>query len=100
VKATTEIDAQTRLGEIYMSSLLRTQFRLALAILFTVAVTVLTLPIIFTVAPDFKESSLLGMPTPWVILAFGVYPLFFGLGWAYVRRAERNERAFSDVVEK
>ena len=41
----------------------------------------------------------LGMPLPWVLLAFAVYPVLLGLGWVYVRAAERNERYFTDVVE-
>ena len=27
-----------------------------------------------------------------------VYPLLLGLGWVFVRRAERNERDFADLV--
>ena len=44
--------------------------------------------------------EVLGMPLSWVLLAFAVYPLLFLLGWLYVRAAERNERDFSDVVER
>ena len=40
------------------------------------------------------------MPLSWVLLAFGAYPLLFGLGWLYVRAAERNERDFTDVVDR
>ncbi len=40
------------------------------------------------------------MPLPWLLLAFAVYPVLLGLGWVYVRAAERNERDFTDVVER
>jgi hypothetical protein len=60
---TSEIDAQSDVGEIYMSSLLRAQLRLAALVLVAVG----------------------------VLLA---------LGWLYVRAAERNERDFTDVVER
>ena len=95
-----EIDEQTRLGEIYMSSLLRAQFRLAILILLALTVLVGGLPLLFHFAPGVRETELLGMPLPWVVLGFAVYPLLFGLGWLYVRAAERNERDFTDVVER
>src|SRR5215217_178521 len=77
---TSEIDAQSDVGEIYMSSLLRAQLRLAALVLVAVRV--------------------LGMPLSWVLLAFAVYPVLLALGWLYVRAAERNERDFTDVVER
>jgi len=96
--ARSEIDAQTELGEIYMTSLLRTQLRLALVVLLAVAVLLGGLPLLFEVAPGLKDASVGGMPLPWVLLALAVYPFLLLLGWLYVRRAERNEGAFTDVV--
>ena len=95
-----EIDAQTRLGELYMSSLLRSQGRLALSVLVALGVLVGGLPLLFTWAPTLAEVELLGMPLPWVLLGFAVYPVMFGLGWIYVRASERTERDFTDVVER
>ena len=40
------------------------------------------------------------MPLPWLLLAFGVYPFLFLIGWFYVRAAERNERDFTDVLDR
>lgn len=98
--AAAEIDAQTRLGEIYMSSLLRAQLRLAAAVLAAVAVLVAGLPLLFRLAPGLADTRVLGMPLAWVLLAFAVYPFLLLLGWLYVRTAERNERDFADVVER
>jgi hypothetical protein len=98
--AGSEIDAQTQLGEIYMASLLRTQLRLAMAVLLLLAVLVGGLPVLFALVPSLDGVSVAGMPLPWVLLALLVYPFLVGLGWVYVRRAERNERAFTDVVER
>ncbi len=97
---TSEIDAQTQLGEVYMSSLLRAQLRLATLVLLTVAVLVAGLPLLFRLVPALVHVQVLGMPLSWVLLAFTVYPLFVLLGWLYVRAAERNERDFADVVER
>ena len=39
------------------------------------------------------------MPLSWVVLAFAVHPFLLACGWFYVRRAERNEEDFADLVE-
>ena len=100
VAGTSEIDAQTQLGEIYMTSLLRAQLRLAALVIVAVAVLVGGLPLAFRIAPDVMDTSVLGMPLSWVLLAFAVYPFLFLLGWLYVRAAERTEQDFADVVER
>ncbi len=51
-------------------------------------------------SPGLADVHVLGMPLPWVLLAFGVYPFLLLLGWLYVRAAERNERDFTEVVER
>ena len=98
--AASEIDAQTRLGEIYMSSLLRAQLRLAAAVLVTVTILVAGLPLLFLLLPSVVGIQVLGMPLPWVLLGFAVYPFLVVLAWVYVRTAERNERDFAEVVER
>ena len=100
VTGTSEIDAQTGIGEIYMTSLLRAQLRLALRVLVALGVLVAGLPLLFTWFPRLVDVRLLGMPLPWVLLAFAVYPFLLRLGWGYVRAAERNEQDFTDVVER
>jgi len=97
---TSEIDAQTRVGEVYMSSLLRAQLRLATLALVTVGVLVAGLPLLFHLFPGLVRLELLGMPLTWVLLAFAVYPFLVLVGWLYVRAAERNERDFADVVHR
>jgi hypothetical protein len=100
VTGASEIDAQTDIGEIYMTSLLRSQLRLAVLVLLALVVLVAGLPVLFLLAPALLHARVLGMPVPWVLLAFAVYPVLLGLGWVYVRAAERNERDFTDVVER
>jgi hypothetical protein len=100
VPAAREIDAQTLLGEVFMSSLLRSQLRLALLALTAVAVFVGGIPLVFWLFPDLSRVEVLAVPLPWLLLAFVVYPFLFGIGWLYVRAAERNERDFTDVLER
>jgi hypothetical protein len=40
----------------------------------------------------------LDVPLPWWLLGVLVYPFLLALAWIYVRRAERNERDFRDLV--
>jgi putative solute:sodium symporter small subunit len=98
--ATTEIDAQSEVGQIYVGTLLRAQLRLAVNILVVLALTVGVLPLVFTLVPGLTSHHVLGMPLSWGILAFGCYPVLVFLAWRYVRLAERNERAFARVVER
>ncbi|MGY1837086.1 hypothetical protein ACI792_19700 [Blastococcus sp. SYSU DS0669] len=95
-----EIETQTALGEVYMSSLLRSQLRLALLALTTLVVVVGGIPLLFWLAPDLTTVEVLAVPLPWLLLAFAVYPFLFVVGWLYVRAAERNERAFTDVLDR
>ncbi|MEU5864086.1 MULTISPECIES: hypothetical protein [unclassified Nonomuraea] len=98
--ATREIDEQTRLGEVYMRSLLRTQFRLALFVCTVLACVVGGLPLLFLLIPELREVDVLGVSLPWAVLAGLIYPAFVIGAWLYVRQAERNERHFAELVER
>ncbi len=95
---TRDIDAETRLGGMYMGSLLREQLRLALGILAALASTVGLLPLLFHLAPGLGNVHVLGLPLGWLLLGVLVYPYLALLGLLYVRRAERNERDFADLM--
>ena len=95
-----EIDAETPMGAIYMRSLLREQFRLALRILLVLGLTVGTLPLLFHLAPGLADVRLLGVPLAWLLLGVLVYPWLIVLGWVYVRQAEANERDFAALVDE
>ncbi len=95
-----EIDAQSRLGEIYVHSLVRSQLRLALGTVFVLATTVGLLPLVFWLVPASRRVHLVGIPLPWLLLGGLVYPFLIALAWFYVRRAERNEQAFRDLVDR
>jgi hypothetical protein len=97
---TSEIDAQTRLGEIYMSSLLRAQLRLAALVLLGLVVLIGGLPLAYWLFPGLEEIRVLDMPLAWVILGFGIYPVLVLVGWLYVRAAESNERVFTDLMDR
>jgi hypothetical protein len=94
-----EIDALTRLGEVYVQSLMRAQLRLAAYVVIALAVSLGGLPLLFRLVPV-GQVHLLGVPLTWLLLGIAVYPWLLVLGWWYVHRAERNEAAFEDLVER
>ncbi len=94
-----EIDALTRLGEVYVDSLMRAQLRLAGYVVLALALTLGVLPIALRWLP-LGQVHVLGAPLPWLVLGIGVYPWLLALAWWYVRRSERNEAAFEDLVER
>lgn len=95
-----EIDEQTQLGDVYMSSLIRSQRRLALIVCTVIALLLVGTALAGALAPRFAVVALLGISLPWVVLGVLVYPVLIGLGWYTVRSAERNERAFTELVRR
>lgn len=91
--------AETRLGGVYMRSLLREQLRLAWWVLGALTLGVGALPLLFWAAPALAGVHLVGVPLPWLLLGVAVYPFLLALGWWYVVRAERNERDFAELLE-
>lgn len=94
-----EIDEATSIGEVYMRSLVRSQFRLALLVVFTLLLSLGMLPIVFLLFDSVTQFRILGVPLPWLILGVAVYPYLLLLGWLYTRQAERAERDFTELVE-
>ncbi|WP_203336529.1 hypothetical protein [Nocardioides limicola] len=92
------VDAESPLGEIYLSSLLAEQGRLALRVLLVLALGVASLPAVFFFAPDLADLRPFGIPLAWLLLGVAVHPFLWVLGTWYVRSAERNERDFVDLV--
>ncbi|WP_408897703.1 hypothetical protein ACJ5H2_01020 [Nocardioides sp. R1-1] len=93
-----DVHDQTPLGDVYLRSLLRAQLGLAARVLVLLAVTLGSLPLAFRLAPALVEVDPFGIPLPWLLLGVLVHPLLLLLAWRYVRRAERNERVFADLV--
>lgn len=94
-----EIDAATRVGRIYLGSLLREQLRLAAGVLAALVLGIGGLPLLFHLFPGLAALRLLGVPLPWWALGVLVYPVLVLLGWWYVRAAEANEDDFADLLE-
>ncbi|HEU4947252.1 MAG TPA: hypothetical protein VFT31_08870 [Kribbella sp.] len=95
---TREIDEQTRVGEVYMQSLIHAQLRLALLVIAGAVLVLGGLPLLFAVVPSTRTLTVLGVPLPWLLLGVAVYPVVYLAARIYVRHAERIEAEFTEFV--
>lgn len=95
---TREIDEQTRVGEVYMQSLIQSQLRLALTVVAGGILVLGGLPLLFAVVPATRTLSVFGLPLPWLVLGIAVYPVVYLAARLYVRQAERIEADFTEFV--
>jgi hypothetical protein len=100
VPASREIDEQTRLGQVYVGSLMRAQMRLGLVGAGLAALLLGGLPLLFAIDPRTLHVHVFGIPLPWLLLGVVVYPALCLGAWLYVRAAERNESDFTDIVNR
>ncbi|HEY2272916.1 MAG TPA: hypothetical protein VGH30_09080 [Jatrophihabitantaceae bacterium] len=95
-----EISEQTDIGEVFMSSLIRSQRRLAVIVCGTVGVLLCGLALLGALAPRLARWHAFGLPVPWLLLAIVIYPVLIALAFFAVRQAERHERDFSELVRR
>jgi hypothetical protein len=91
-------DAETPLGSLYVGSLVRAQRAAAIRTLALLAATVGALPLVFHLLPGLTGVRLLGVPLAWLVVGVATYPVLLVLGWRHLRRAERVERDYLDLV--
>src|SRR3954453_16021091 len=95
-----DLAEQTPVGEALVKGLVRAQLALALR-LSLVGVTGLgALPLLFAAVPGVASVKVLGINLPWLLLGVLSFPFLVGVGWAYVRWAERNEQDFIALIRK
>lgn len=98
--ARAELAEQTQVGEALVRGLVRAQLALALRLSFVVVVGLGGLPLLFAAAPSVAKATVLGVKLPWLLLGVAAYPFLLGVGFAYLRLAERNEQDFTALVQR
>jgi hypothetical protein len=93
-----EIDEQTRIGEVYMTALIRSQRRLALVTCGFTALLLGGIALLGGLVPAYGRLRVWGLPLCWLLLGVLVYPVLIGLARFSVRQAERNERDFAELL--
>lgn len=97
---TREIAEQTEVGELYMSSLIRSQRRVAVTVCGVLAAGIVATALAPVVFDSWGRIRLVGVPLTWLVLGIGVYPALIGLAVFTARWAERNERAFAQLLRR
>jgi len=97
---TTDIDEQTRLGELYMATLIRAQWRLSMSVLASAAMMIGGLPLLFLFVPATRTLNVGPIPLPWLILGVLIYPAVWLAGRYYVRQSEQIEGEFTELVAR
>jgi hypothetical protein len=95
-----ELAEETGVGEVLLHTLMRRQLRLAMRLLVFTAGPLLVLPLAYRAAPSFGQWRIAGVSVAWVFLGAAVYPLLFLAARLYLRRCERNEAEFVDLVNR
>ena len=95
-----DLAEQTPVGEALVKGLVRAQLALALRLALVVVTGLGALPLLFAAAPAVGSVKVLGIHLPWLLLGVLSFPFLVGVGWAYVRWAERNEQDFTAVIRR
>lgn len=95
-----ELEEQTSYGEELVRSFIRIQLGTALRLAATTGALLCGWPVLFYLFPELAEITVVGVGLPWLLLGVAPFPLLFGMGYWYNRRADRNERNFVEMVEK
>ncbi|MFI5583512.1 hypothetical protein ACIA5G_00635 [Amycolatopsis sp. NPDC051758] len=100
LRARVELEEQTSWGKLLVKDhLVKVQLRTAMLLSLLVVGVFGSLPVLFYLLPGFSRLSVVGIPVAWLILGVLPFPFLFGVGIWYNRLAERNERAFVDMIE-
>jgi putative solute:sodium symporter small subunit len=85
---------------LYTRGLVRAQLRLALACVASFLVVVALLTVTMSGVPELDSVVLLGVPLPWLVHAYGFYPVIVAFAVVFAVAAARNERRFRALAEE
>ncbi|WP_448808791.1 heavy metal transporter [Agromyces bauzanensis] len=84
---------------VFTRSLMRTQARLALASVLSFVVVVVFFTFVISRIPALHDLSIAGVPLPWLMQAYGFYPIIVVFAVIHTVAAMRTERRFRALVE-
>jgi len=97
--ATEDLFEEDEYGRTLLGSLIRAQLGVTVSVLLPAGVLLCLYPLLAVLLPGLAQATVLGVPLALVLLGGGIYPPMVLLGVVYVRRAERVERQFSDLLQ-
>lgn len=84
---------------LFTRSLMRAQGRLALVFVVAFVTAVALVTLVISGIPSLNDHTIGGIPLPWLIQAYGYYPIIIVFAVAYTFAAMRTERRFRALVE-
>jgi putative solute:sodium symporter small subunit len=99
VRTLAEVEDLTDVGQALLKRLVRMQLLLSIRLLLLIVVVLVSIPLAFLLAPSLGTTNILGLPLPWWLLGFAVYPFFVAVAWFYNRSANRTDQFFAEWVE-
>ncbi|MFB8228173.1 heavy metal transporter [Cellulosimicrobium sp. NPDC055967] len=83
----------------YTRGLVRAQLRLGLACVVSFLAVVALLTVTMSAVPALDSVVLLGVPLPWLVHAYGFYPVIVAFAVVFAVAAARNERRYRALAE-
>jgi len=99
VRTRVEVQEHTEVGDAMVRGLVRAQLLLSIRLAVVTLAVLFSIPLLGLLVPAFSDAVVFGVRLPWVVLGVAVYPLLLGVGWIHVRRSERIEQQFLDLVD-
>ncbi len=87
-------------GAALLRSLMRAQLAVSISFLAIATCLLVALPLAVSMFPSVARVRVGGLPIVLVLLGIAVYPVLAVLGRLYVRRAERVEARFAELVDR
>jgi len=83
----------------YTRGLVRAQLRLGLACVVSFLAVVALLTLTMSAVPALDQVVVLGVPLPWLVHAYGFYPVIVAFGVVFAVAAARNERRYAALAD-
>lgn len=83
----------------YTRGLVRAQLRLGLACVVSFLAVVALLTVTMSAVPALDTVVILGVPLPWLVHAYGFYPVIVAFAVVFAVAAARNERRYRALAE-
>jgi hypothetical protein len=96
--ASEDLYSEDDYGRTLLASLIRAQLAATLSILLPAAALLSLYPLLAVLFPWLAHAHVLGVPLTLLVLGGGIYPPLVLLGFWYVRRSERLDQRFADLL--
>jgi hypothetical protein len=97
--AADDLYEQDEYARTLLGSLIRAQLAVTLSVLIPAAALLCLYPLLAVLLPELGRATIDGVPLTLLVLGGGIYPPLVTLGFWYVRRTERMEQRFVDLLE-